>query len=306
VGTITAGPAIGAQTLTLTGAANSWTQQITGSATSGQSYGLLVNGGTTSGDYALLVRTQSGTNLLTVSGDGHGSIASVSAGSIFSWSAAGNFTVSPANSGNTLAVTGVSGGYATALYGATSGTAYGLSIASGLSSTDYNLVCNNSAGNVAFMRIFGDGGMTLGSPTGGNLGIGYLNVQSGVRVNNIALASTVSPTFTGNVNVPTVTPSTDNTTKAASTAFVQSVVGISSGSNGNGYYRNNPDGSITQWGLMSGGPSHTYPVAYTTLGSINIVLGAQGGVSTSYVSPSRISLTRKLMEPSASRICVIV
>jgi hypothetical protein len=51
-----------------------------------------------------------------------------------------------------------------------------------------------------------------------------------VHPTDTSRAPTASPTLTGTVTIPTVTPATDNTTKAASTAFVQSAISaVSSG-----------------------------------------------------------------------------
>lgn len=56
--------------VTDSGAANNYTHQINGSATSGQSFGLLIEAGTTSADQALAVLNQSASALFRVFGDG--------------------------------------------------------------------------------------------------------------------------------------------------------------------------------------------------------------------------------------------
>jgi hypothetical protein len=61
----------GGVALTATGGANQYSLQVNGSATSGQSFGLKIDAGTTSGDFALVVQNQSGaSNLLLLNGVG--------------------------------------------------------------------------------------------------------------------------------------------------------------------------------------------------------------------------------------------
>jgi hypothetical protein len=74
--TLTLTPASGVA-LRLNGVANTSSEVIVGSSTSGQSFGLTINAGTTTADYGLLVASQNGaTNFLSVAGNGVITVAS--------------------------------------------------------------------------------------------------------------------------------------------------------------------------------------------------------------------------------------
>lgn len=80
------------------GRANSYAVEIDGSTTSGQSYGLLINAGTTSADNSLLIQSSGGTGYFKVRGDG--------AIQGFSVSAAGFVDMSPDSATATGTLTG--------------------------------------------------------------------------------------------------------------------------------------------------------------------------------------------------------
>ena len=66
--------------LTLNGLANSYAQQINGSATSGQSLGLIIKAGTTNADFALAVQNQASATMMNVNGAGNVTIAAPASG----------------------------------------------------------------------------------------------------------------------------------------------------------------------------------------------------------------------------------
>lgn len=126
-----------------------------------------------------------------------------------------------------LAVTGASNTYAGRFLGASvTGQSYGLSVLAGYNSSDKALAILNQSGATPYMTVYGDGGVTVGSPTGGTEGVGSINAQSlyvnGVGVygttpiqsvssyttvlgdaNTIIYTGTTSVTFTiGNVGYP--------------------------------------------------------------------------------------------------------
>lgn len=70
----------GTYRLHVVGVNNEFATYIVGSATSGQSYGAIVDAGTTSGDWSFRVRSQAGTEYLAVRGDGNVGIGNVSPG----------------------------------------------------------------------------------------------------------------------------------------------------------------------------------------------------------------------------------
>jgi hypothetical protein len=60
------------QTLTINGKNNNWTQEVIGSSTTGQSYGILITAGTNSSDSSFVVQNQAGNaNYFKVRGDGY-------------------------------------------------------------------------------------------------------------------------------------------------------------------------------------------------------------------------------------------
>lgn len=93
-----------ATALTVNGFANANALSVLGSSTSGQSYGLNIGAGSTSVDYAVLVRNQAGgATFLQVFGDGHGTLGP-SAALGLSWSSIGNVVVSAPSAGAALTI----------------------------------------------------------------------------------------------------------------------------------------------------------------------------------------------------------
>jgi hypothetical protein len=98
----------------------------------------------------------------------------------------GNFNVGGvvgigvANSTQSLKVQGVSGQFAAYLLGANSTNAsHGVIIDAGTGTdADTNFLCRDASGASSFLRIGGNGGMVVGTPTGGNKGIGTLNATA--------------------------------------------------------------------------------------------------------------------------------
>lgn len=91
-----------------------------------------------------------------------------------------------AASGVVLAVTGVTGQNAATITAPnTSNTSFGLVVQGGTSTSDYALNVLGGSG-VAFLKIFGDGGVVVNSPTGGDKGLGTINA-TGLFVNGAAV-----------------------------------------------------------------------------------------------------------------------
>lgn len=156
--------------LRVTGTAGNSGVQITGSSTSGQSYGLYVNAGTTSVDNAANIANLAGTTFLLVGGDGHGYINTV--GGFLTWSVGGNWVFSAPTSGIGVTMHGVSGGQALEVFGSgTTGGSFGIYVAAGTNSSDQSFNVSNASG-ANYMVIFGDG---HGSLSGGSLSWGALN-----------------------------------------------------------------------------------------------------------------------------------
>ncbi len=101
--------------------------------------------------------------------------------------AAGNVTIAAPSSGTTLTATGLAAYNAVAITSPnTASQSFGLSITAGTNSTDYPLYMANAGGGALF-RVYGDGGITAGTPTGGDKGAGTINTAGTIYENNVAV-----------------------------------------------------------------------------------------------------------------------
>lgn len=197
-------PAAALSALTANGANGAYTVDIIGSASSGNSYGLLIQAGTTSADLPVQVQNKAGSaQFLLLFGDGHGTLGP-SATSGMQWGAAGNFNISAPASATALTVNGVASGNTVVIIGsATTNQSFGMDIQAGTSASDYNLFLQTHAG-ATILEVFGNGGVVLSSATGGNQGLGTLNA-TGLFVNGVAVSPTpaVGVSFNGTAT-PTI------------------------------------------------------------------------------------------------------
>jgi hypothetical protein len=171
--------------LTLSGAANSYGEQITGSATTGQSYGVRILAGTNSADNALYVTNEvNSVAFLQLSGDGHGLIGPIT------WTAGGAVSIPAPTSGNSLTISGGAAGAYSVIVQANSGASvsFGQQIQAGTNNADMSFSITNQAASTFYFRVFGDGGIAVGAPTGGDQGIGTLNT-TGLFVNGVAVST---------------------------------------------------------------------------------------------------------------------
>jgi hypothetical protein len=105
-------PSVGASEFI--GGANSFTLDIIGNATAGQSYGLFIEAGTNASDEAVRIDNQAGTHVyFRLFGDGSGVLGYNGAASTIVWNVGGNVTISAPASGVALTVNGVSGTHST-------------------------------------------------------------------------------------------------------------------------------------------------------------------------------------------------
>jgi hypothetical protein len=74
----------------------------------------------------------------------------------------------------------------------TSGESYGLLIEAGTTSADYGFQVNNQANTASYFKIFGDGGVVVGAPTGGDQGVGTINATA-IYVNGAAVTGGFTP-----------------------------------------------------------------------------------------------------------------
>lgn len=123
----------------------------------------------------------SASNLLDIFGDGHGDL-----GPNLNWTVAGNFTIGAPASSHTLSLNAAAGSEALVINSPnTASSSFGVIIEAGTNSSDYGLRIINAAASTTFFTVNGDGGIQAGAPTGGDKGLGSINMQS-CFVNNVA------------------------------------------------------------------------------------------------------------------------
>ena len=185
-GNVTIAAPSGGATLTINGVAGQYAEVVNGSATTGQSFGLEIVAGTNASDAALRVINHAVTaNLFEMFGDGSFILGSNSSGNnTVSGSAAGNVAIAAPTSGIPLTINGTDQGVSF-----TNGTAtvqIQTSANSGYIGTTNNGPFNLLVNNSIKLTIATDGGITIGSPTGGSKGAGTINVASGIYLNGVA------------------------------------------------------------------------------------------------------------------------
>jgi hypothetical protein len=169
----------------------------------GTSYGVFIVAGTNSTDAPLRVLNQAqSATFLAVYGDGHGTMGPSSTLGM-SWSATGNLSSVASATGNAY------GSYAVNIQAPVTGNSFGLFIQAGVAASDYSFAVNNAAGSTNMFAVRGDGGVTIGAPTGGDQGAGTINVAGNVYVNGVAVGGSgvTTGTFTGTLTGMTTSPS---------------------------------------------------------------------------------------------------
>lgn len=152
--------------------------------------GDLING-SLPGD--LTLRTQANGILFSVNGGTSSSMTLLNTGAL---------SVASPSSGISITANAPNGNYGIRVNGsAVTNQSFGEVILAGTSSSDSALVVNNAANTITYLNLFGDGGLVLGNPTGGDLGLGSINMSS-CFVNGVSCAGTPGPaaagTLTGN------------------------------------------------------------------------------------------------------------
>jgi hypothetical protein len=164
--------------LTVSGQAtpNVFPVSIYGANSAGSSNGLLINAGVSnSGDRALDILNFAGTTrLFGVFGDGSFALGYNGTSSIIVGAAAGNVTINASSAATTtLTVKGVA-------------TSTGFNVQAGASGTDYCAIFANATNTAQYFTIYGDGGVVVGTPTGGDKGLGTLNAATKFYVAGVA------------------------------------------------------------------------------------------------------------------------
>lgn len=99
----------------------------------------------------------------------------------------GTVTVSAPSSGDALTVNGVANQNALTIQASsTTSQSAGVFLKGGTNSSDYAIVIENATASSTFFKVFGDGGITAGLPTGGDAGFGVINAAGDLRVNNVS------------------------------------------------------------------------------------------------------------------------
>lgn len=141
------------QAITVNGAANAYTVAVGASATTGQSFGLLVAGGTNGSDAAMTIVNQVNTKIFAQClGNGAFFLGHNGSASVISGTAAGNVSFAAPSSGTAVAITGASGAFAFSVSTPVGGTM--LTIADPTTSTaSINMVSAASIFNAPVVQI---------------------------------------------------------------------------------------------------------------------------------------------------------
>ena len=169
----------GGVALTTQGVANEYSAILKGSPTSGQSYGLRLNGGTTSADVAFDIQNQTGAaDYFIVYGDGHMAMGIPVNTYGLQMSAIGaiNILAPFGSSASALTSNGSPSNWAATLLGnSTTGGSEGLLIKAGTNSSDFAMTVQSQAAST-YLQIMGDGGIITNGQT--DKGAGTINAAS--------------------------------------------------------------------------------------------------------------------------------
>jgi len=143
----------------INGSAGSFGLLIAGSSTASQSYGIIVEAGTSSGDAAFVVKDQTATKTFLLNrGDGSGFLGTNAANGGLNWTTGNAFTISAPSSGNALSVLGQPNSFTQIITGSsTSGQSFGMQLNAGTNSSDTALAVKNQASSSTFFNVRGDG-----------------------------------------------------------------------------------------------------------------------------------------------------
>jgi hypothetical protein len=198
---------------------------------------------------------------------------------------AGPFTMTY-GTGTTLTVNGGNGSNALAIVGnSATGGSYGLIVTAGTNNTDRALLIRASGGVTPYLEVYGDGGVTLGTPTGGDPGIGNINISGTYQVNGVAsgFGSVIVKNLTSaSTRTSTTTLTNDATMQyavpSAGTYRLKAVLGITTGAGGiniNVNYSGTQTNSMATY--VGGGASGLGQAVNATVNSSG--LGISGAIS---------------------------
>ena len=138
------------------------------------------------------------------------------------------------SAGTALVVEGGSNSFAGQFTGSSVvGTSRGLVVRAGTNAADYTLSVQNQSGAIAYFYVHGDGGVRVGSPTGGNPGLGIINAK-GLQIDGVAVkpsaafraySSAVQLNITSNQLVVFDTENFDTHSDFATNRFTPTIAG---------------------------------------------------------------------------------
>jgi hypothetical protein len=142
----------------------------------------------------------------------------------------GPFVMTAVAAHTTLKIAGAANQDALLVTGnATAGQSFGVGILAGTNSSDQGLFVANQTGATTLFRVYGDGGVVVGSPTGLSKGVGTVNATAYyLNGNTITASGTFTGTITGCTTAPTAT---FNYEIAGNTATIYCSAGLTGTSN---------------------------------------------------------------------------
>jgi hypothetical protein len=283
--------------LAVAGAASNNAMTISSPNTAGSSFGLLVAAGTNASDRSVLFQNATGSNLFEVTGSGQTLMGFGGAGDVFNNN--GNVAFGAPTSGSTLALAGAANASTLQLNAPnTTGQSFGATLVAGTNSSDWVLFGQSAAG-VNLFEFHGDGGVTVGAPTGGDQGLGTVNM-TGCFVNGVACAATTQTTTTASIGTSgvcttgvtagnmrfvktgnTVTASWSGTQMLCAVASAVNTISFAS-TIPSGYIPTNTNGCVEEFTTSTAG----YPVQanFTSAGAVSISVFLGGTNQTTWDS----------------------
>lgn len=199
----------GGVALTATGGANQYAGQMTGSATTGQSFGLKIKAGSNASDVAFDIQNNAGSaDYFITYGDGHWAMG-VPAGTYgMQMSSIGAISIFAPFGSSAAALTsnGSPNNWAGIFFGSsTASQSQGLLVKAGTNSSDLALDVQNQTGATDFFKIAGDGGVVTSGQA--DKGLGTINAGTIYAAGNLVAGGATFTIASGCATVSALTGS---------------------------------------------------------------------------------------------------